>query len=307
MEALTKNQPSSSASKAEESKPSTFDDDYDLQDDEDDYPHLFQSVRSRTGLEVGVSVTWPGTEPFELSTCLPSEEIAPMFHGTQWYVASVLVFVEQHIDSKSFKKCHSSHNFRHRAGTRVWKAAIVALQYLLDEKGPLKERLERTGSPTFSCLELGCGLGVPGMILSRFHPESRVVLTDCDSLLSQLQHNLAQNFTETPNLTAATLDWAKEDDLKRLLEECQLDSFDLVLNCDCIYEPLYGESWKALLQVQLALLERKPDALMLTSLERRKFDGADLYLAALREHPTVVKVDLVHEDDPVEIYRIYGS
>lgn len=57
---------------------------YNLEDDEDDYPHLFQSIRSSTGLEVGVRVTWPDTEPMELSTCLPSQEIAPMFHGTQW-------------------------------------------------------------------------------------------------------------------------------------------------------------------------------------------------------------------------------
>lgn len=64
------------------------DGEYDLEDDEDEYPHLFQSIRSSTGLEVGVRVTWPDTEPIELSTCLPSDEIAPMFHGTQWYVSS---------------------------------------------------------------------------------------------------------------------------------------------------------------------------------------------------------------------------
>ena len=69
------------------------DGEYDLHDDDDDddeYPHLFQSVRSSTGLEIGVRVTWPGVKPIELSTCLPSEEIAPMFHGTQWYVAYVV-------------------------------------------------------------------------------------------------------------------------------------------------------------------------------------------------------------------------
>ena len=66
----------------------TADDDndgeYDLKDDQDEYPHLFQSVRSPTGLEIGVRVTWPDVQPLELSTCLPEQEIAPMFHGTQW-------------------------------------------------------------------------------------------------------------------------------------------------------------------------------------------------------------------------------
>lgn len=200
----------------------------------------------------------------------------------------------------------------------------MALQYLLDDdnkKGPLNERLvveptsgsspSSSRTTSFSCLELGCGLGVPGMILSRFHPDARIVLTDCESLLSQLQHNLTQNFPAEDssvknNLTAAALDWDEPEDLQRLLQACALDSFDVVLNCDCIYEPLYGESWKALLQVQVALLERQPDALVLTSLERRKFDGADRYLAALREHSSVDRVDLVHQDEPVEIYRIHG-
>ena len=172
----------------------------------------------------------------------------------------------------------------------------------------MKEEFQSIGSSNFSCLELGCGLGVPGMILSRFYPEARVVLTDCNSLVPQLQLNLVKNFADAAsnNLTASTLDWAEENDLTRLLQECQLNSFDVVLNCDCIYEPLYGDSWKALLKIQIDLLERKPDTLMLTSLERRKFDGADKYLASLRGNATVAKVDLVHQDDPVEIYRICG-
>lgn len=206
----------------------------------------------------------------------------------------------------------------------MWKAAIVALQYLLEEKGPLKERLAAeaatgesssslSSSPTFSCLELGCGLGVPGMLLHRFFPSSHIVLTDCEALLPQLQQNLAQNIVansttnNSGSLTAATLDWENEAELDQLLKDNQLDSFDVVINCDCIYEPLYGESWKALLKVQVALLQRQPNTLMLTSLERRKFDGADRYLAMTDEQPCVDRVVLVHEDSPVQIYRIFGK
>jgi hypothetical protein len=256
--------------------------DSDDDDDDDDYPHLFQSMRSSTGLEIGVRVTWPDAGPaMQLSTCLPADEIAPMFHGTQW------------------------------AGTRVWKAAIVALQYLLEDQSPLQELLSKTkttddSSSSLSVLELGCGLGVPGMVLQRLFPTSRVVVTDCPALLPQLRANLSQNFATTSPIQAASLDWAAADDLDRLLAACQLESFALVLNCDCIYEPLYGDSWKALLQVQTTLLQRKPDCLMLTSLERRKFDGADAYFAALDAHPNVESVELVHEDHPVEIYRLWG-
>jgi hypothetical protein len=34
--------------------------------------------------EIGIKVAWPHVPPFELSTCLSHEEMAPMFHGTQW-------------------------------------------------------------------------------------------------------------------------------------------------------------------------------------------------------------------------------
>jgi len=101
METAKEIQSSTASTKAPESEPSTFekDDDgeYDLEDDEEEYPHLFESIRSPTGLEVGLSVTWPGTERIELSTCLPSDEIAPMFHGTQWYVSLpfILKFLER--------------------------------------------------------------------------------------------------------------------------------------------------------------------------------------------------------------------
>ena len=186
----------------------------------------------------------------------------------------------------------------------------MALQYLLDEQGPLHKEgyvVAKKKKKSFSCLELGCGLGVPGMILHATFPQSRVVLTDCASLLPQLQNNLQQNFDEDGLLTAATLDWDEPADLQQLLHRSQLEYFDVVLNCDCIYEPLYGTSWKALLSVQVTLLQRKSTALVLTSLERRKFDGAEKYLAALREHPVVTKVELVHTDEPVEIYRIYGE
>jgi hypothetical protein len=75
-------------------------DDEEEDEDDDEYSHLFQSIRSSTGLEIGIRVTWPNypnlqnpvrkdmlpsaPPPLELTTCLPSDEIAPMFHGTQW-------------------------------------------------------------------------------------------------------------------------------------------------------------------------------------------------------------------------------
>jgi len=99
--------------------------------DDERYESFFESIRSETGLEIGIKVTWPGVEPaIELSTCLDEQEIAPMFHGTQW------------------------------AGTRVWRAAVVALQYLQQSSSVTGINI----SEDSTVLELGCGLGVPGTL-----------------------------------------------------------------------------------------------------------------------------------------------
>jgi hypothetical protein len=59
--------------------------------DDDRYDALFQSIRSPTGLEIGVKVMWPNVmnkktaAPSTHGTLYitsPEDEIAPMFHGT---------------------------------------------------------------------------------------------------------------------------------------------------------------------------------------------------------------------------------
>lgn len=243
--------------------------------DDERYDAYFQSVRSPTGLEIAVKVTWPGfmeQEPpieLELSTCLPEDEIAPMFSGTQW------------------------------AGTRVWRAAVVALQYL--------QKSSHIQSDS-TVLELGCGLGVPGILLHKLF-DCSVVLTDMDMLVSQLRENLASNGLTNDRLQAQPLDWSVKG-LEELFEASKIKKFDIVLNCDCIFEPLYGDSWKMLLKVQEALLKANPETYMLTSCERRNFDGIDLYLQGLEDSSVVSKVEKLSPDfeypHEVELYRIYG-
>ena len=75
-------------------------------------------------VETGVEISWPNSpRALQLTTKLEQEEIAPLFNGVQW------------------------------AGTRIWKAAVLALEYLL----------EQYPNDPKSMLELGCGLGLPGM------------------------------------------------------------------------------------------------------------------------------------------------
>jgi hypothetical protein len=132
-----------------------------------------------------------------------------------------------------------------------------------------------------------------------------------DTLVPQLRQNLTSNdlTLEKQKIQAQPLDWSVKG-LQELLKMTQLSQFDIVLNCDCIYEPLYGESWKLLLQVQEELLRINPDTVMLTSVERRKFDNVEHYLQGLHDSSIVSKVEKVRIDfgypHEVELYRIYG-
>ena len=300
-------------------------DDYDEDDGDGDYPEFFQSIRSSTGLEIGVQVTWPWpdwlphsqffandsqtAEPsndpnesdlatsmsrpkrcnivLELSTCLPESSMAPMFAGTEW------------------------------AGTRVWRASVVTLQYML-QRQHVASLAAAAADPTATAdhsdhrrlhlgpettiLELGCGLGVPGMILQAILG-CRVTLTDMDTLIESLQSNLVHNrheFTDFNKIQGRALDWWDVENsgtgssctLDQLIQESggtdnedlRTAGFDVVLNCDSIFEPLYGTSWHALLQCQTALLKRNPYTFMLISVERRRNDGIEKYLDAASMH-----------------------
>jgi hypothetical protein len=344
----------------------------DVKDDEydhDKYMRLiqFQSIRNQMELETAIRVQWNDqndqndqqehhygmSRPLQLSTILQPEDMAPLFHGTQW------------------------------AGTRVWHAAIAATQYLLQHYSSLlnhgNNNINASAIATFSSsdvsettpssimipppcsrrtvlLELGCGLGVPGMILHALFPDTTsVILTDQASIMSQLETNLQRNFgdanggddeplisssattTNTPEfIQARALDWSfivKDDDhgddnaLNHSIEDNRTLSsttnvanntfwkkqfdwkhVDIVLNCDCIFEPLYGTSYTALAHVLSWALQQNPQALVLTSVERRNQDGVDTFLELLRQSPHVSAVDRVWHDEEyhIEIYQAMG-
>ena len=83
-----------------------------------------------------------------------------------------------------------------------------------------------------------------------------VVLTDQAEILSQLQKNVVNNFPSTteestadddkkkqqPTIQAMPLSWSRTD-VHDLLEQLGKSNvgFDIVVNCDCVYEPLYGK------------------------------------------------------------------
>jgi predicted nicotinamide N-methyase len=242
-------------------------------EEDDEYIRMihFQSIREPNGLETAISVKWQGMErAILISTLLEEDDLAPLFAGAQW------------------------------AGTRVWHAAICMMKYLADNhQDDLK-------TPNCQLLELGCGLGVPGMLCNALY-DTKTYLTDQESILSQLKHNIQENFDPVSSeLYAKALDWSREA-VQDLLQET--GPFDFVINCDCVYEPLYGESWKLLADVMEELLQVNPKTIMLTSCERRNGDSIDNFLERLRTSEHISSVDKVWADKEfkIEIYLARGT
>lgn len=232
--------------------------DSDSIDSCEEYIH-FHSVRDpSTKLEEAIIFSWPGIyeedddapevvvgsngeaapedskklRKIVISTLLEEDDLAPLFDGSRW------------------------------AGTRLWGAAIRCIQYIAGHLPETDASLMDhgiqlpTGDERVTMLELGCGLGVPGMIYHLLG--GNVVLTDQADILSQLENNVQKNFPNSTITSTSTkeassslvknhtiqalpLSWSRADVNDLLDQSCSISGFDLVINCDCVYEPLYGK------------------------------------------------------------------
>ena len=242
----------------------------------------FQSIFDhKNGIETGISCSFDGCRTLQLSTLLEEQDIAPIFSGAEW------------------------------AGTRVWHAAIRLLDYMYNEKFS-KDNIAYSimnGKSRPSLLELGCGLGVPGMIASL--RGATTVLSDQENLLDQLRRNLENNFTteelfgSNSIIKACTLDWSRENVRALLEENGNKDGFDVVIHCDCVFEPLYGKSWMMLVDVIDELLSFKKNTVVLSSMERRNGDGINNFLQRMNSAPNISFTKLVYEDraNNIQIYE----
>ncbi|KAK1932354.1 EEF1A lysine methyltransferase 3 [Phytophthora citrophthora] len=190
-----------------------------------------------------------------LTLLMQADELAPLFSGAAW------------------------------AGTLLWDAAVhLARRFLTDYRPQLQD-------PTNSLrvIELGAGIGVPGMA-ARVAGAKHVVLTEQDELLRLMDVNLAANAEvlrlpdggeggeEIGSIVARPLSWGVQQ-TKEYLAQYPSEQVDVVLSCDCIYEPLYGSSWRALAQTMELLCMANPKCVVLMGVERRNQDGIDKFLA----------------------------
>jgi len=174
-------------------------------------------------------------------------------------------------------------------------------------------------------IELGCGTGLPGMC-ARLLGGAHVVLTEQPDLINGIRQNVQDNAASFGidssgsstgcGVEAAELSWGGASTARFLRNytpqmvdsagtssnnsrsstggasnSCPVCTFDLILSCDCIYEPLYGKSWRLLAQsidtlYAAAQQADRPPPVVLISCERRPGsvpDGVDQFLTLVTD------------------------
>ncbi|KAK1746811.1 lysine methyltransferase [Skeletonema marinoi] len=233
----------------------------------------FESIRDpSTQLEEAVSFSWPGiyqhrddgsTEEeiqqqeedrvlrkITISTLLEEDDLAPLFGGCQW------------------------------AGTRLWGAAVLAIQYLAGH-------LEMDESNS-------CGSG------AKFELRANVVLTDQEDILTQLEKNVEENFPSTviSNETSSSDSSAAHHYIRAMpLSWSRAGVHSLLENFSCQRQSIDE------------LLRINPKCVVVSSMERRgPADGIDLFIEEMKGMEYVGSVEKVYYEEKrkIEIYVTRG-
>ncbi|CAK0787864.1 hypothetical protein CVIRNUC_011086 [Coccomyxa viridis] len=109
-------------------------------------------------------------------------------------------------------------------GACLWDSAFVLTAFLAAQ-----DQLKWCGAHV---IELGAGLGLPGIFLAA--QGARVALTDKQSVLPLLQHNVQQNTCSKLNISVEELDWETEDGHQKLKKMGSARA-DYIIAADCLY------------------------------------------------------------------------
>ena len=182
-------------------------------------------------------------------------------------------------------------------GTLMWDSAVHATELLL-ASADWRQRLAGTsggggGSPGVrprrpaSVVELGCGLGLPGLTCHLLGA-SPVILTDRGMVADLCRDAVALHPDVLSGVRAVPLEWSAEGAAAFRHEHLGGAPPDVVLACDCIFAPLFGDAY-LLLEMLLHLCRDGSGAgqgadgggagggstVALLALERRTDDGAE--------------------------------
>lgn len=134
-------------------------------------------------------------------------------------------------------------------GGCIWETSYLLAEWAQRELAPRLE-LSRAGrAPPLRCLEMGAGCGLLGVALA--HAGCKVLLTECEESMPNLEANVAANApAPSPRggqCAAARLGWGNEADAAAAVS--QHGPFDVVLGTDVVFrsalvEPLLRTLWR---------------------------------------------------------------
>jgi len=166
-------------------------------------------------------------------------------------------------------------------GFLLWDSAVHMVEYLLQRRGIIKGR---------NIVELGCGLGLPGFVCAQLGAR-KVGLTDRPLVVKLCSKGVDLN--ELPNVFAECLEW-RDGDALNLKEKSFGGHVDIIIACDCIFAPLFGDNFLLLNMLDTLAQE---STLVLLGVERRANDGVDGFFAAAKSLFSV-EVGWAYNDDP---------
>lgn len=169
-------------------------------------------------------------------------------------------------------------------GTMLWDSAVHTSEWLLASAE------WAAWLPGKSVLELGSGLGLPGLVCHALGA-SPVLLTDrepiADLVKEGLQHNglLASPPSASSSATASgvgtcSFEWDEDGAARVLAEQLGGRKPDVIIAADCIFSPLFGDTFLLLRMLDLLA---GPHTTALVALERRAGDGGPRFFECARE------------------------
>mmetsp|Transcript_110671 Transcript_110671/g.219980 ORF Transcript_110671/g.219980 Transcript_110671/m.219980 type:complete len:389 (-) Transcript_110671:33-1199(-) len=187
---------------------------------------------------------------------------------------------------------------RFSTGPKVWPAAVELCNRI--SGSDLASVVSRA-----TAIELGCGLGLPSAVALLAGAKS-ALLTDsgCDveAAVQGVLQTVFSSWHREGRLRFMSFEWGAPQtrELLKSMAASGLPRPDLILCCDCVYEPFFGDSsWQLLADTIAVLLKEQeidspgsrvtPVALLSVEHRIEGIDGVDSFLAALAAHGLSVK------------------
>jgi len=178
----------------------------------------------------------------------------------------------------------------------IWERSVRTMcNFLEKNKNNIKSR---------KVVELGCGLGVPGLVAGISCEAEKVWLTDREDDLIPLRKAFAVNVAAlgeySGRIEPVDFDWS---------ESVRADvQADVILAVECVSADVYGvESLDWLIAAILMVCRKDADVVLYLCSARRKNDGLDIVIDRLQKLSSVrdiLKVD-GYSDDTVRDVHLY--